>query len=45
MLTSGPAQSATLRFQRVTWLALLLMVIVHIAGYAVVTTQIESRYA
>jgi hypothetical protein len=45
LLTSGPAQSATLRFQRVSLLALALLVAVHLAGFAIITTQIESRYA
>ncbi|GBF95600.1 hypothetical protein Rsub_08582 [Raphidocelis subcapitata] len=45
LLTGTAAQSATTRFRRTTILAMLALVAVHVAGFAIVTTQIESRYS
>jgi hypothetical protein len=45
LLTSAAAQSATLRFRRTTVAATLALVLVHVAGFAIMTTQTESRYS
>jgi hypothetical protein len=45
MLTSSGAQSATARFKRQTWLVIGVLLAAHIMGYAVLSTQIQSRFA
>jgi len=45
LLTSGAAQSSTIRFKRGIWVSMLLLIAIHVAGFAIVTTQIESRYS
>lgn len=45
LMTGPAAQSATLRYKSVTWIVIAALVGVHILGFAIVTTQIESRYS
>jgi hypothetical protein len=44
MLTSSGAQSATLRFKSQTWLVVGVLLAAHVMGYAVLSTQIQSRF-
>ena len=44
MLASSAAQSATLRFKRQTWAVVALLLVAHVIGFAVLTTQVETRY-
>ncbi|KIY97575.1 hypothetical protein MNEG_10388 [Monoraphidium neglectum] len=45
LLTGTTAQSASIRFRTHTWAVILLALTVHVVGFAVISTQIQSRYA
>jgi hypothetical protein len=45
LFTSTTAQSATTRFRQRTWLITFIILGAHLAAFAVLVTQIESRYA
>lgn len=45
MVTCNTAQIATLRLTTRTWVILGLMLAAHIAGYVIISTQVQSRFA
>jgi hypothetical protein len=44
MMTSSAAQSSTLRFKQQTWLCLGVILVAHVVGYAILSTQIQKRF-
>lgn len=45
MLTSSSTQVASTRLTNRTWMVLGLLVGIHIAGYAIISTQVQTRFA
>ena len=45
MLTCGTAQSASILLKTRTWLVLGVLLGAHIAGYAIISTQVQARFA
>jgi hypothetical protein len=44
MMTSSAAQSSTLRFKQQTWLCFGVILVAHVVGYAILSTQIQKRF-
>jgi hypothetical protein len=44
LLTGSAAQSTTLRFYQHTWVLVLVVLAAHVACFAALTVQVNSRY-